>query len=78
MGVDAKIYRQTLSGLRKHINVLEVNMSAKKYDQVDYSKVPSQALRRHVQAFYRNDKDRFEEYKAKLVKGETKANAGAI
>ncbi|MCS5736516.1 DUF2828 domain-containing protein [Herbiconiux daphne] len=67
-----------LSQMRKYLNVLEVNMSAKTYDEVDYSKVPSQALRKHVKAFYKNDKERYEDYKNKLVKGEAKANAGAI
>lgn len=71
-------YRLMLSQMRKYLNVLEVNMSAKTYDEVDYSKVPSQALRKHVKAFYKNDKERYEDYKNKLVKGEAKANAGAI
>lgn len=71
-------YRLMLSSFRKYLNVLEVNMSAKTYENVDYSKVPSQALRKHVKAFYKNDKERYEDYKDKLSKGETKANAGAI
>jgi hypothetical protein len=36
-------YRKLLAKLRKYLNVVEVNLSRKSYDKIDYSAVPSKA-----------------------------------
>lgn len=73
-----KDYRKNLSELRKYIDVLEVKMSSKRWDEIDYSKVPSQAFSRHIKSFYRNDGERIKEHFNKVEKGEAKLNTSTL
>jgi hypothetical protein len=59
-------------------NTVEQLMSAGKWNEIDFSKLPSVASSRYMTAFHRNDSDRYEAYKNALVKGEAKINAGAV
>lgn len=68
-------YRKLLAGMTY---VVETPMCAKDYSAINYSHVPSLAMGRYTKAFYKNDAERFNEYKAKLVKGEVKINASAV
>lgn len=77
-GVSEKEYRQTLSKLRKYLDVVERKMSAKQWGDIDYSKVPSKANLIYNEAFLRNDEDRRREYLGSLKRGETKINAGVL
>lgn len=72
---NEKKYRKLLSYLRNHLNVLEVKMSSKKWNQIDYNKVPSVASVKYRTAFHRNDGNRYEEYLDGLATGESKVNA---
>ena len=71
-------YRKMLSELRAYLNVVEVKMSAKQWDKIDYEAVPSRANLIYNNAFLRNDEERRREYLSKLEKGETKINAGVL
>jgi len=79
---DIGDYRRKLASIRK--GVVEVSMTKKEYDAIDYSKVPSVAMARYNTAFGRNDDKRYNEYKAKLEKAietgdkSVKINTGAI
>jgi hypothetical protein len=79
MGISPAVLRKTyIAPLRKYIDVLERKMCAKEWNMVDYEKVPSVAMLKHGRpdrAFQRNDRERFEEYKKKLVSGKAKINA---
>jgi hypothetical protein len=79
MGIKPAELRKTyITPLRAYINVLECKMCAKEWDQVEYEKVPSAAMLKHGapnNAFYRNDRERFEEYKSNLSRGVAKINA---
>lgn len=72
---NEKLYRKTLASLRDYLNVVEVRMTDKDYDKIDYSQVPSLAAIRYRNAFKRNDSYRYEKYLEKLDKGEAKVNA---
>lgn len=50
-----KEYRKTLSYLRKKINVLERLMSANKWDEIEFDKIPSKAGLIYKNAFARRD-----------------------
>ncbi len=50
-----KQYRKRVSALRKHIGLLEQKMSSGEWADIDYSKLPSQAHRKHVKAFSKHD-----------------------
>lgn len=71
-------YRRTISKLRKYIKLLEQQMSAKQWEEIDFSKLPSQAHKKHVKAFYRHQEDRYKEYLESVQKGEAKINAGTL
>jgi len=75
MGLTPKLYRKVLVGLT---NVVEQLMCAKKWEDIDFSKLPSVAGARYQKAFWKNAKDQYEAYIGKLQKGEAKINAGAV
>lgn len=73
-----KQYRKTLVNLTK---VVETQMCAKEWDNINFSQVPSVASARYKKAFYRNATESYSNYVASLVKGDdptVKVNAGAI
>ena len=78
LGISNKKYRQTVVALRKHIGLLEQQMSTNSWDSVDYGKLPSQASRKHTKAFKRHDETRYEEFLGAVVKGDAKMNAGTV
>jgi len=75
-GLSPKQYRKLLVGLTK---VVETNMCANDWDNINFSHVPSQAARIYKKAFNRHT-TLFAEYVAKLVSGDNtvKVNADAI
>lgn len=75
LGLSERKYRQTLSKLRKHLDLLETKMSRKLWSEIDYSKLPTQAHRKHVKAFKRHDEERYENYLSSVEKGEAKINS---
>jgi hypothetical protein len=75
-GMSPKQYRKTLVGMT---SVVESQMCANDWDNINFSHVPSQAARIYKKAFNRHSV-KFAEYVEKLVKGDptVKVNAGAI
>lgn len=57
-GMSHKQYRKTLSILRERINVLERLMSAGKWDEIEFDKIPSKAGLIYKNAFARHDIER--------------------
>lgn len=55
LGISAATYRKTLSKLRERIKVLEKLMSANRWDEIDFSKIPSKAGLVYKNAFARRD-----------------------
>lgn len=78
LGYTPRQYRKILSKLRKHIGIIETKISEKRYVDIDYSKIPSRASKQYVKAFYRNDKERIEEFLDKANKGEVNMNTANI
>lgn len=78
LGMIQKNYRKTLSSLRKYLDVVEVKMCAKKWDEIKYETVPSKANLIYNGAFLRNDEKRRREYLDSLNKGQTKINASVL
>lgn len=76
-GMTPKQYRKSLVALT---NVVETQMCAKDWDNINFSHVPSVASARYKKAFARNT-PKFAEYVAALVNGtdpKVKVNAGAV
>lgn len=76
LGLSPKQYRKLLVGLTK---VVETQMCAKDWDNINFSQVPSVAMARYKSAFHRNTV-KFAEYVEQLVRGAAgvKVNAEAV
>lgn len=77
-GLPEKVYRKTLSALRKYIDVTEVKMSANTWTEIDYSHVPSRAMCIYRNAFQKHDKEGFERYMESLKKGKTTIHSATL
>ena len=78
LSYSEKQYRQILSELRKHIDIVERKMSANEWSGVNYSTVPSRASLLYREAFKRHDATRYNEFIEKAVKGEVKINSAVL
>lgn len=82
--MTAKQYRKTLSILRARINVLERLMSENRWDEIDFSKIPSKAGLKYKNAFARHDIERMKKnpevksYAEFAKDTETKVNAKVL
>ena len=73
-----KEYRQLLSSLRGYMQVVEVKMSSRNWQDIDYSQVSSRANLIYGSAFLKNDEKRRREFLDQLSDGETKINADTL
>ncbi|MBO3356277.1 DUF2828 family protein [Clostridium perfringens] len=78
LGMTPKQYRKTLSELRKRIDIVEEKLSKKKYEDIDYSKIPTNASLKYRKAFYRNDEERYVDYLDSLTKGKIKIDSKTL
>lgn len=78
LGMRPRQYRRTLSALRKHINIVERQMSEGRWGEIDYSQVPSYAMHNYSSAFARHDYERFNAYLQSVNKGTAKINASVM
>lgn len=77
-GMDERTYRKTLKVLRHFIDVTEQKMCAKRFDLIDYEKVPSRASMVYRKAFDRHDITRRQKFLEKVEKGEAKIQTKAL
>lgn len=77
LGYTPKFYRKRLVELTK---VVETQMCANKWDEINYSHVPSLASSRYKKAFWKHSPDKFKAYTEALASGDksVKVNAGAV
>lgn len=73
-GLSEREYRKSLSYLRSKINIVERLMSEGKWDQIDFSKLPSRAGMQYREAFKRH----CESYEAFAADKTTKVNASVL
>lgn len=78
LGFDDITYRRVIRGIRKKIKAVEEKMSARLWDKIDYSAVPSQAARIYKNAFKKHDDTRYSAFIDKAEKGEVKINAATL
>lgn len=69
-------YRKMLSSAREKLGIVEREMSARRWEGITFSKVPSKASLLYRKAFWKHTPDLYEQYLAKVEKGEEKINAG--
>lgn len=75
LGMSPKQYRKTIVGLTK---VVETQMCANEWDEINYSHVPSVASRIYSKAFRRHDPEGYQNYIDSVISGKVKMNASAI
>lgn len=77
LGMSEAEYRKNLSGLRAYLKIIENNLRERDYT-FDYSKVPSKAMHKYINAFYKNDNDRYSKYLESVERGEAKINTSTL
>lgn len=77
LALSSKEYRQTLSKLRKHLEVVDRKASLQEWSEIDYERVPSKANLKYRNAFLAHDEERRRAYLDSLVKGDVKINSNA-
>lgn len=75
--MTSKQYRKTLTILRERIRVLEKLMSANRWDEIEFDKIPSKAGLKYKNAFARRDIIKAK-YEAFAKSGTTKVNAKTL
>ena len=72
--ISEKYYRQTISMLRRHLNVIEQKMATRHWNDIDYSLVPSKANILYRNAFMHHDLERRLQYLQDVKDGKRKLN----
>lgn len=79
LGVSLTRYRKRyLVPLRARLNIVEREMCAKEWADIEYEKVPSLAGSRYKKAFNRHDEQRYTEYLKSVQRGEKKMNTSVL
>jgi hypothetical protein len=71
-------YRKSISNLRKYLDVVEIKMSAKEWNDIKYSSVPSKAMSIYRKAYQKHDPEGFAKYMENVSKGTEKINASTL
>lgn len=77
-GMSEREYRKTLSALRAYEDVVEVKMSASRWAEIAYEKVPAKATLKYNTAFFNHDSERWENYLLNVLQGKEKLNGKGI
>lgn len=77
-GWTPKQYRKNVAALRNHIKVVEQQMSANKWGEINYEAVPSRAAMNYRKAFAKHDPVGYESYLTNVKEGKAKINSGVL
>ena len=78
MNISKRDYRKTCTLMRAHLGVVEGFMCGKKWDEIDFSKVPSRAMHIYKKAYAKHQPERFGEFLTAVTKGEAKMNTAML
>lgn len=78
LGYTPRAYRRMLSLLRSRIDVVERKMSNQDWNEINYSGVPSRAMKLYRKAFEAHDEDRFDAFIQKAKTGEVKIQSKTL
>ncbi|WCJ26793.1 hypothetical protein M5689_008585 [Euphorbia peplus] len=73
-----RLRKEVLAPLRKALELPELYMSLKKWDELPYNRVSSLAMKLYKKRFMQHDQERFTEYLGKVKSGKAKIAAGAL
>jgi hypothetical protein len=78
LGLTEKMYRVTLSVLRKQLDIPEQKMCARNWEEIVYDKLPSRAALMYRKAFMKHDSTRYQKYVQDVAAGKAKVNASTL
>lgn len=78
LGYTPYKFKRVIRRLRKHLDVVERKMSNNSWGDISYQAVPSNAMLKHSNAFYRHDYSRYSEYLQDVREGRKKINTGTL
>lgn len=78
LNMTVREYRKAIRALRRYLNVTEVYMTAKEWNLIKYSAVPSMAMTKYRKAFMNRDEERFSEFLNAVSEGKEKINASTL
>ena len=70
--------RLYLSPLRRHLRIVERDITAGAFHQINYSQVPSLAMNRYKKMFSKKDTTRFMEFLKKVAEGKAKISGSVL
>lgn len=71
-------HKELRARIVKGTKVVEQQMSARKWSEINYPSVPSRAISIYAKAFTKRDPSRFSDYISKVKSGESKINASTL
>ena len=78
LGYPVYNFKRIVRTMRKKIGVIESLMSAGRWDEIEYSAVPSRAMMIYRNAFQKHDEYRYNAFINKAVNGEEKINSATL
>lgn len=77
-GISNEVYRKILTELRKKIDIVETKITQENFKDIEYAKIPSQAILRYKRIFFKKDTERFKNHIELVKKKKTKMNASTL
>lgn len=71
-------YRKDVSALRKHLECVERDITAKTFENIKYERVPSIAMNNYAPLFAQKDTGRFEAYIDKVASGKAQISGATL
>lgn len=71
-------YRKDVAALRKHLECVERDITAKTFGNIHYDRVPSLAMNNYAPLFAQKDTNRFEEYIDKVASGKAQISGATL
>lgn len=78
MNISKPEYRKRCVMTRAVLGIVEQLMCAKKWEDINFSKIPSRALNMYKKCFKKHQCERWSEYLSKVQKGEAKMNVSQL
>lgn len=78
LGLSPKLYRKTVADLTRKLNVVEQQMSANQWDEIEYRKVASKAHLNYKGAFMRHSPERYAAYLSAVERGDADIKSKAL
>lgn len=78
LGYSVYEFKRLIRRMRKQIKVVEYLMSSNKWNEINYSAVPSRAMMIYRNAFMRHDEERFSSFINRTISGQEVIHSGAL